>query len=159
MAKSEKSERKIVCSNRRARYEYHIEDTLEAGLVLVGSEVKSLRAGKANLKDAYARVTKSEVFLTKAHIAAYEQANRQNHEPERDRKLLLHRREIDRLRGKVRERGFTLIPLDIYFLNGRAKLTLALARGKRRYDKREAIAKRETERDLRRLIKRRQRTS
>ncbi len=159
MAKSEKLERKIVCSNRRARYEYHIEDTFEAGLVLVGSEVKSLRAGKANLKDAYARVTKSEVFLTKAHIAPYDQANRQNHEPERDRKLLLHRREIDRLRGKVRERGFTLIPLDIYFLNGRAKLTLALARGKRRYDKREAIAKRETERDLRRLIKRRQRTS
>ncbi len=152
-------ERKLVCSNRRARFDYHIEETFEAGLVLVGSEVKSLRAGKAHLKDAYARVENGELFLIKAHIAPYDQANRQNHAPERERKLLLNRREIHRLRGKVRERGFTLIPLDIYFRKGRAKLTLALARGKRRYDKREAIAKRETERDLRRLIKRRQRTS
>jgi len=149
-------ERKIVCSNRRARYEYHIEETLEAGLVLVGSEVKALRAGKANLKDAYARVQKNGIYLMKAHVGAYEPASRQNHEPERDRKLLLNRREIDRLRGKVRERGFTLIPLDIYFRDGRAKLTLALARGKRHYDKRAAIAKRETDRQLRRVVKRRQ---
>ncbi len=148
-------ERKIVCRNRRARFDYHIEETLEAGLVLLGSEVKSLRAGKANLKDAYARLQKGELFLMKARIAPYEQANQQNHEPERERKLLLNRREIHRLQGKVRERGFTLIPLDIYFHKGRAKLTLALARGKRRYDKREAIAKRETERRLRRVVKRR----
>ena len=149
------TERKIVCRNRRARFDYHIEETLEAGLVLLGSEVKSLRAGKANLKDAYARLQKGELFLMKAHIAPYEQANRQNHEPERERKLLLNRREIHRLQGKVRERGFTLIPLEIYFRKGRAKLTLALARGKRRFDKREAIAKRETERRLRRVVKRR----
>ncbi len=148
-------ERKIVCRNRRARFDYHIEETLEAGLVLLGSEVKSLRAGKAHLKDAYARLQKGELFLMKAHIAPYEQANQQNHEPERERKLLLNRREIHRMSGKVRERGFTLIPLDIYFRKGRAKLTLALARGKRRYDKREAIAKRETERRLRRVVKRR----
>ncbi len=147
-------ERKIVCRNRRARFDYHIEETFEAGLVLVGSEVKSLRAGKAHLKDAYARVENGELFLIKAHIAPYDQANRQNHEPERERKLLLNRREIHRLRGKVRERGFTLIPLDIYFRKGRAKLTLALAKGKRRYDKREAIAKREMERRLRRVVKR-----
>ena len=151
------SERKIVCSNRRARYYYHIEETFEAGLVLVGSEVKSLRAGRAHLKNAYARVEKGELFLMHAHIAPYEPATRQNHEPERARKLLLNRREINRMGGKVRERGFTLIPLDIYFRKGRAKLTLALARGKRRFDKREAIAKRETERRLRRVVRRRAR--
>jgi SsrA-binding protein len=150
-----KSDRKVVCSNRRARFAYSIEETLEAGLVLVGSEVKSLRAGKAHLKDAYARVREGEVFLVKAHISPYEQANRQNHDPERERKLLLNRREIHRLNGKVRERGYTLIPLDLYFRDGRAKLTLALAKGKRLYDKREAIAKRETERKLRRVIKQR----
>ncbi len=150
-------ERKLVCSNRRARFDYHIEETFEAGLVLVGSEVKSLRAGKANLKSAYARVDKGELFLMKAHIAPYEPATRQNHEPERARKLLLNRREINRMGGKVRERGFTLIPLDIYFRKGRAKLTLALARGKRRFDKREAIAKRETERRLRRVVRRKAR--
>ncbi len=150
-------ERKIVCSNRRARFDYHIEETFEAGLALVGSEVKSLRAGKANLKNAYARVEKGELFLMKAHIAPSEPATRQNHEPERARKLLLNRREINRMGGKVRERGFTLIPLDIYFRKGRAKLTLALARGKRRYDKREAIAKRETERRLRRVVRRKAR--
>jgi len=151
------SERKTVCTNRRARYEYQIEETFEAGLVLLGSEVKSLRAGKANLKDAYARIAKRDVFLAKVHIGPYEQAGRQNHEPERERKLLLHRREIEKLRGKVRERGYTLIPLDLYFKNGRAKVTLALARGKRRYDKREAIAKRETDRKLRGVLKRRMR--
>jgi len=152
-----KSSRKIICSNRRARHDYHIEETLEAGLVLVGSEVKSLRAGKANLKDSYARIQEGEVFLVKAHISPYEQANLQNHEPERQRKLLLNHREIHRLRVKVRERGYTLVPLDMYFREGRAKLTLALARGKRRYDKREAIAKRETERRLRRVLKQRER--
>ncbi len=151
------SERKIVCTNRRARHEYQIEETIEAGLVLLGSEVKSLRAGKAQLKDSYARVEKGEVFLAKAHIAPYQQAGRQNHEPERERKLLLNRRQIDKLRGRVRERGYTLIPLDLYFKNGRAKVTLALARGKRRYDKREAIAKRETDRKLRGVLKRRMR--
>ncbi len=150
-------ERKIVCSNRRARFDYHIEETFEAGLVLVGSEVKSLRAGKAHLTDAYPRINNGEFFLMKVHITPYAQANLQNHEPERERKLLLNRREIHRLQGKVRERGFTLVPLDIYFRKGRAKLTLALARGKRRFDKREAIAKRETERRLRRVVRRKAR--
>jgi SsrA-binding protein len=146
--------RKTICSNRRARREYHIEDTIEAGIELQGSEVKALRAGKANLKDAYAQVRAGEIFLVKSHIGAYEQANRQNHEPERDRKLLLHRREIGRLGVKVRERGYTLVPLEMYFRGGRAKLTLALARGKKIYDKREAVAKREAERRMARVTKR-----
>ncbi len=153
------SSRKLVCSNRRARHEYQLEETFEAGLVLVGSEVKSLREGGAHLKDAYARVIRGEIFLVKAHIAPYAMASRENHEPERERKLLLNRREIDRLRGKVRERGYTLVPLDIYFSKGRAKLTLALARAKRQYDKRQAIAKRETDLKLRRVVKRRLRDS
>ncbi|MFQ5514674.1 MAG: SsrA-binding protein SmpB [Myxococcota bacterium] len=153
----DESSRKSVCSNRRARREYHIEDTVEAGLVLQGSEVKSLRAGRANLKDAYARVRDREIYLVKAHIAPYEQANRENHEPERDRKLLLHRREIDRLRVKVRERGYTLVPLELYFRAGRAKVTLALARGKKHYDKREAVAKRDADRRMARVLRRRQR--
>ena len=150
-------ETKVICENRRARFRYHLDETFEAGLVLLGSEVKSLRAGKAHLNDAYGRLRVGELFLVKGYIAPYEQANRQNHEPERARKLLLNRREINRMGGKVRERGFTLIPLDIYFRKGRAKLTLALARGKRRFDKREAIAKRETERRLRRVVRRRAR--
>jgi len=149
--------RKTVCSNRRAKREYHIEDTIEAGIELQGSEVKSLRAGKANLKDAYAQVRAGEIFLVRSHIGAYEQANRQNHEPERARKLLLHRREIDRLSIKVRERGYTLVPLEMYFRSGRAKLTIALARGKKIYDKREAVPKREVERRMARVTKRHRR--
>jgi SsrA-binding protein len=151
------SQKKLICSNRRARYRYQIEETVEAGLVLLGPEVKSLRAGNANLSDSYARIKGGEMFLVKAHIAPYEQAHRENADPERERKLLLSRREIDRLSGKVRERGFTLIPLELYFRNGRAKVTLALARGKRTYDKRQAIAKRETDLRLQRLRRRRTR--
>ena len=127
-------------------------------MVLVGTEVKSLRAGQANLKDAYARVRGSEIFLMKMHISPYTQAS-ENHEPERERKLLLQRREIDKLRIKVRERGYTLVPLEMYFKDGRAKVTLALARGKKHYDKREAVAKREVERSLARVTKRRLRGS
>ncbi len=149
--------RQTVCKNRRARFDYLIEETVEAGIVLVGSEVKSLRAGKANLVDSYARIGGGEVWLMKANIAPYEQANRENHDPVRPRKLLLHRNEIHRLAGKVRERGQTLIPLELYFERGRAKVELALARGKRRHDKREAIAKRESDRQLRRITRRRTR--
>jgi SsrA-binding protein len=151
-------ERKVICTNRKARYRYRIDETIEAGLVLTGPEVKSLRAGKAHLTDSYARVRHGEMFLFKAYIAPYEQANRENLDPDRERKLLLHRREIDRLSGKVRERGFTLVPLQMYFVDGRAKVELALARGKRTPDKRRAIAERESEVRLRRLLKRRART-
>ena len=151
------SKQKVICTNRRARHDYHIEESLEVGLVLRGSEVKSLREGKATLKDAYARIERREMLLVKVHIAPYEQAGRENHEPERVRKLLLHRREIERLRVRVRERGYTLVPLDLYFRDGRAKATLALVRGKRAYDKRQAIEKREVQRELARVTKRRQR--
>ncbi len=148
---------RTICKNRRARYRYRIEETVEAGLVLVGPEVKSLRAGKANLVDSYARIQGGEIFLMKAHIAPYEQANRENPDPTRERKLLLHHREIHRLHGKVRERGYTLIPLEMYFRDGRAKVELGLARGKRTHDKREAIAKRDSERRLQQIRKRRSR--
>ncbi len=143
-------ERKSICNNRRARYDYAIEETVEAGIALTGPEVKSLRAGGAQLKDSYARIHRGEVFLMKVHIAPYVQANRWNQDPERERKLLLHRREIDRLEGRVRERGLTLIPLELYWSKGRAKVALALARGKRRYDKRADIARREADLHMRR---------
>ena len=148
------AQRRSICKHRRARFDYQIEETFEAGIALLGSEVKSLREGRANLVDSYARISAGEVFLMKAHIAPYEQANRENHDPVRPRKLLLHRSEIRRLTGKLHERGWTLIPLELYFEGGRAKVELALARGKKRYDKREAIAKRESDRQLQRIIKR-----
>lgn len=147
-------ERKVICENRRARFRYHLDESFEAGLELVGSEVKSLRAGKAHLNDAYGRIRKGELFLINAHIAPYEQANRQNHEPERDRKLLLHRREIDRIGGRIRERGYTLVPIRLYFKGGRAKVELALARGKKHHDKRQAVAERESKRQVERAMKR-----
>ena len=158
MSEKAKEEHKLVCSNRRARRNYHIEDTVEAGLVLTGTEVKALREGRANLSDAYARPRGNELFLINAHISQYDRA-RDNHEPERERKLLLHRREITKLSIKLRERGFTLIPLEIYFKGSHAKVKLGLARGKREYDKREDIAKRESERKLRRVLKRHTRRS
>jgi len=157
MAK-EQNERQVVASNRRARHDYEVLDTFEAGIVLLGSEVKSLRAGKASLGDAYAEIRRGELYLLNAHIGAYEQAGRANAPPLRERKLLLHRYEISRLAGRVVERGLTLIPLQLYFKDGRAKLELALARGKRRYDKRQAIRKRESDRDLKRVMRGRGRT-
>jgi SsrA-binding protein len=146
-------ERKIVASNRRARHDYEILDTFEAGLALVGPEVKSLRNGKASLSDGYAFIRRGEVFLANVHIGPYEQAFRENVEPRRERKLLLHRKEIDRLASKVAERGLTLIPLRLYFRRGRAKVEIGLCRGKRRHDKREAIRERETDRDLQRTLR------
>ncbi len=146
-----REERKPIASNRRARYEYEILDSIEAGIVLRGPEVKSLRAGRANLSDAYAILRGSEVFLRKLHISPYQQAGRENADPTRDRKLLLHRQEINRLRSKVAEKGLTLVPLSLYWKNGRAKVDLAVARGKRRYDKREAIRRREQDREVRRV--------
>jgi SsrA-binding protein len=144
---------KVVCVNRKARHDYFIEETYEAGLVLVGSEVKSLREGKANLKDSYARINKGEAFLLNTHISPYAAANRFNHDPTRTRKLLLHRQEIRRLTGKVKERGLTLIPLRLYFKNGRAKVELGLARGKKLYDKREALRKKAAQREIERSLK------
>jgi SsrA-binding protein len=143
-----------VCRNRRARFQYELLETVEAGLVLRGSEVKSLRAGRAHLTDAYARIRGGEAYLVGAHIDPYPQAGRFNHEPTRERKLLLGRRQIDKLDGKLRERGLTLIPLSIRFSNGWAKVELALARGKRTVDKRQTIAKREADRRMRRLTRR-----
>jgi SsrA-binding protein len=148
-------ERRPIASNRRARHEYEILDTLEAGIALRGPEVKSLRAGRANLSDAYATLRGGEVFLRNLHISPYQEAGRENPDPTRERKLLLHRHEIHRLRSKVVERGLTLIPLSLYWKGGRAKVELALARGKRRYDKREAIRRREQDREVQRAVRQR----
>jgi SsrA-binding protein len=145
---------KVICTNRKARHLYEILETVEAGLALLGPEVKSLRAGRASLGDAYARIRGGEAWLVGVHISPYEQAGRENPDPIRDRKLLLHRREIARLGSKVAERGFTLVPLRMYFKDGRAKVELALGRGKRSYDKREAIRRREEDRSLRRVMRR-----
>src|SRR5512145_974317 len=142
-----------VCVNRQARHNYFIEEVYEAGLVLLGSEVKSLRDGKANLKDSYARIQKGEAFLVNAHVSPYPGANRFNHEPTRTRKLLLHQREIERLTGKTKEKGLTLIPLKIYFKNGRAKVELGLARGKKLYDKRETLRRKVAQREVERSLK------
>jgi SsrA-binding protein len=144
---------KLIVDNRRARHEYHLFDRVEAGVVLTGTEVKSLREGRASLQQAYAEVRDGEAWLVGAHISVYEQANRENHDPDRDRKLLLHRKELDSLAGKVRERGFTLVPTKLYFRDGRAKVELALARGKELRDKRRDIAKREAQRDVERALK------
>lgn len=144
---------KIVTENRKAKHNYFIEDTYEAGMVLLGTEVKSLRLGRANLKDSYARIIKGEVFVHQMHIGVYPFAFYNNHNPLRKRKLLLHKYEIKKLYGKVNEKGFSLIPLKVYFQNGKAKLTLALAKGKRKYDKREAIRRRDQQRDLERSKK------
>ena len=144
---------KIVTENRKARYNYFIEDTYEAGMVLLGTEVKSIRLGRINLKDSYARIKKGEVFVHQMHIGAYPFAYYNNHDPLRKRKLLLHKLEIKKLYGKVNEKGYSLIPLRVYFQNGKVKLTIALARGKRKHDKRETIRRRDEQRDLERSKK------
>ena len=144
---------KIICENRKARYDYTIEDVLEAGLALKGSEVKSLRAGRANLKDSYADIRDHEVYLVGTYISPYDPASHLNHDPERERKLLLHKKEIGKLIGKVNERGLTLIPLKMYFKRGKAKVELALAKGKRSYDKRETLKRKEARREMERAIK------
>lgn len=149
----EKSAKKIVAENRKARHDYFIEDEYETGLVLLGTEVKSLRLGKVNLKDAYARIKDGEVFVYQLHIGPYPFAYYGNHDSLRPRKLLLHKREITRITAKVNQKGHTLIPLRIYFKDGKAKLTLALVKGKRQYDKREAIKRRDEQRDLERNYK------
>lgn len=142
------SHKKIVAENRKARYNYFIEDTFEAGMVLTGTEVKSMRLGKVNLKDAYANIKNGEVWVHQLHIGPYPFAYYGNHEPLRKRKLLLHKHEIKRLYGKTKERGRTLVPLKVYFKSGKAKIVLALARGKHSYDKRATIRQRDQKRDL-----------
>jgi len=145
---------KIVCQNKKARYDYFIEERFEAGLVLEGSEVKSLRQGRANLVDGYARIMNGEVFLVNVHISPYEQADVTSRaDPTRTRKLLLHKREISRLMGKTREKGYTLIPTKLYFKDGKAKVEVGLAKGKRQYDKRETIKKRTVEREMSKAVK------
>jgi len=151
------SGKKFVASNRQARHDYDFEETYEAGLVLTGTEVKSIRAGRANLKDAFARVENGEVWLHNMHVPEYTQGNRYNVEPRRSRKLLLHRAEIARLFGKTQTKGLTLIPLDVFLQNGYAKITLGLGRGNREYEKRDAIADREQKREIDRVIASRQR--
>ena len=147
--------RKLVAQNRKARHDYAIEDTFEAGLVLTGTEVKSLRAGRASLVDAYADVKDGEVWLHGAHIPEYTQGTWTNHEPRRVRKLLLHREEISRLVGKTKEGGFTMVPLSLYFKDGRAKVEIAVARGKKSYDKRADMATRDAAREVAREMGRR----
>jgi SsrA-binding protein len=142
-----------VVENRKARHEYHIEETYEAGLALVGTEVKSLRLGKGNLQDAYAVVKSGEVWVNNFHISPYEQGNQFNHDPKRPKKLLLHKTEINRLLGLQKEKGYTLIPLKIFFKHGLAKMDLAVAVGKKLYDKRQDIAERDSKRDIERALK------
>jgi SsrA-binding protein len=142
-----------VALNRRARHDYAVEQTLEAGIVLTGTEIKSIRAGRANLAEAYARIEHGEAWLIGAHIAPYEQGNRNNHEPTRTRKLLLHRDEIAELIGRVQSKGFTLVPLRLYIRDGKAKLEIGIAKGKKTHDKRRTIAERDARRDLARETK------
>lgn len=147
---------KVITDNRKARHDFHIEETFETGIVLVGTEVKSLRAGRVNLKDSYARVENGEIFLFNAHISPYEQGNRFNHEPLRTRKLLMNKYEIRKLIGQVHEKGLTLVPLKMYFKNGRAKVQLALAKGKKLYDKRDDMAARDAKREMEKAFRERQ---
>ncbi len=154
---SEKEKNVAVATNRKAYHDYFIEDTLEAGLVLQGTEVKSLRLGLANLTDSYAIVKNSEVFLFNANISPYPHGNIMNHEPLRTRKLLLHAEEIRKLTGKMTQKGYTLIPLKIYFTRGKAKVLIGLARGKKAFDKRETIKEKESKRELERVVKERSR--
>ena len=144
---------KVICQNRKAYHDYHIEETFEAGIALSGTEVKSLREGKANVKDSYVIIKDNEVSLLNCHISPYSHGNIMNHDPLRTRKLLLHRKEINRLRGKTAIRGFTLIPLKIYFKGPYAKIEIALARGKKLFEKRETIKEKEARREIARAMK------
>jgi SsrA-binding protein len=154
----EKENIKLICKNKKAHFNFEIEETFEGGLVLLGSEVKSLRNGRANLSDSYGKFRHGELFLVDAHISPYDHSGRENHEPLRDRKVLVHKRQIKKYLGKVTERGYSLVPLKLYFKNGKVKVELALARGKKTFDKREAIKKKDLRRELERMNKFRQRS-
>jgi SsrA-binding protein len=149
--------RKVIATNRRASHDYFLEERYEAGLVLTGTEIKSVRAGKVSLQHSYVLPQRDELWLIDAHIAPYEHGSRQNHDPKRPRKLLLHRREINRLIDQVSIRGYTIVPTQLYLKDGRAKLEIALARGKRQYDKRQAISERESQRQMERALRERSR--
>jgi len=151
-----KGEGKVLAQNKKASHDYFIEETYEAGIVLQGTEIKSIRAGRVNLRDSFARVEIGEVFVYGMHISPYEQGNRYNHDPLRPRKILLHKKEIDRLAGVTKEKGYALIPLKIYIKNGYAKVLVGLARGKKNYDKRESLKKKEAAREIERAFKARQ---
>ena len=153
MVKKDDSSGKTLASNRKAYHDYIIEETFEAGIALTGTEIKAVRAGRANLKDGYAAIRDGEVWLLNVHISPWEGGNRENHDPLRARRLLLHRREINRMAQRIAEKGWTLVPLRIYLKNNRAKIELGLARGKKQYDKRDAIAQRDSDRELRREVK------
>jgi len=144
---------RTISVNRKAYHDYTIEDTIEAGIVLAGSEIKSVRAGRVSLREAYVTIRGGEAWMIGGHIAGYQQAGRQDHDPTRDRKLLLHKRQILRWQQYIEQRGYTIVPLKMYLKNGRAKLEIGLARGKRQYDKRQAIRERETQRSIDRAIK------
>ena len=151
-----KGEGKVIAQNKKARHDYFIEETYEAGIVLQGTEIKSIRAGRVNLKDSFARIQKGEVFLYNMHISPYEHGNRYNHDPLRTRKLLLHKKEIHKLFGKTKEQGYSLIPLKLYIKNGYAKILLGLAKGKKKWDKREDLKRKEAKREIERAFKARQ---
>lgn len=144
---------KVVAQNRKANHDYFIEETFEAGMVLQGTEIKSIRAGRVNIKDSFARVQNGEVFVHNMHISPYEQGNRYNHDPLRTRKLLLHKKQIDQLIGFTKEQGYTLVPLKIYLKNGYAKLLLGVGRGKKKYDKREDLKKKAAKREIERAFR------
>jgi SsrA-binding protein len=152
---TDRSSESLIADNRKARHDYHLFDTYEAGVVLLGTEVKSIREGRVNLKDAYGRVEKGEVFLHNVHISPYSHQGYVTHEPMRRRKLLLNRAEIRKLVGKMVERGFTLVPVRMYFKNGRVKVAVSVAKGKKNYDKRETLRQRQVDRETRALIKER----
>ena len=153
MTRRSEGEIKQIATNRKALHDYSIEDIYEAGVALTGTEIKSVRAGRVNLRDGYVQIRNGEAWLLNVHISPYDFGNRENHEPRRERKLLLHRQEIRKLYSKVAERGWTVVPLRIYLKEGRAKVEIALARGKRLYDKRDAVAERDMDRDLQREVK------
>lgn len=147
---------KMVAQNKKAYHDYAIEETYEAGIVLQGTEIKSIRAGKVNLKDSYARIQNNEIYLFGMHVSPYEQGNRYNHDPLRTRKLLLHRKEINKLIGESKEVGYSIVPLKMYLKNGFAKVLIGLARGKKKYDKREDLKKKEAKREVERAFRERQ---
>ena len=148
-----KNQGKTIAQNRKARHNYFIEETFEAGLVLQGTEIKSIRAGKVNLKDSFARISRGEAFIHNLHISPYEQGNRYNHDPTRARKLLLHRKQINKLIGETQQAGYSLVPLKIYIKNGFAKVLIGLGKGKKQYDKREDLKRKQAQRDMDRALK------
>ncbi len=153
-----KGEGKVVAQNKKANHDYFIEETFEAGIVLQGTEIKSIRAGKINLRDSFARIYQGELYLYNAHVSPYEQGNRFNHEPLRTRKLLLHRKQINKLIGDAKEEGYTLVPIKVYLKNGFAKVLIGLGKGKKNYDKRDDLKKKEAKRDIERAFRDRQKT-